>query len=157
MRKFNRRKDAGWALAVMSHAPFMTISMVRPDGLPYGLPLNVAVKDEKTLYFHCAHEGEKIDCLKQNPLVSISAVSRCSPHYEEEKNNFTEYYNSAIAIGRAELVEDNDEKIDALRLICERFLPTYMENFEEAVKRSLDVTAIFRITLIEPPVGKSKP
>lgn len=157
MRKAKRQKDARWAFEVFDKAPFVTVSMTRPDGSPYGLPLNLVRKDETTFYFHCASEGEKIDCLSHNPMVSLSAVSRCTPEYEEEKNNFTEYYNSAIAIGRAEIVTDDSEKTEALRLLCNRFLPKYMDHFDEAVTRSLDRTTVVRITLTEPPVGKSKP
>lgn len=157
MRKYSRRKDAAWALEVFDKAPYITVSMTRPDGTPYGLPLSLARKDDRTFYFHCAAEGEKIDCLTCNPIVSLSAVSKCTPKYEEDKNNFTEYYHSAIALGRAEFVTDGGEKIEALRLICERFLPHYMEHFDEAIARSLDRTTIVRITLTEPPVGKSKP
>ncbi len=157
MRKLNRRKDAQWALEVFDKAPYITLSMIRSDGTPYAVPLNMVRKDESTFYFHCAFEGEKIECMKHNPIVSLSAVSRCTPKYEEEKNNFTEYYNSAMALGTAEQVENAAEKIEALRLICKRFLPKYMEHFEEAIARSLDRTNVIRITLTEPPVGKSKP
>ncbi|MDE5814356.1 MAG: pyridoxamine 5'-phosphate oxidase family protein, partial [Muribaculaceae bacterium] len=94
---------------------------------------------------------------RHNSTVSLSAVSKCTPKYEEEKNNFTEYFHSAIALGKAEFVEDRDEKILALRLLCERFLPKYMDHFDEAIARSLDRTTIVRITLTEPPVGKCKP
>ena len=157
MRKASRKKDAAWALEVFDRAPYVTVSMTREDGTPYGLPLSLARADEKTFYFHCAHEGEKIDCLLKNPVVSLSAVSQCSPRYEAEKNNFTEYYRSAIALGRAERVTDENEKVLALRLICERFLSHYMDHFEEAINRSLDITTVVKITLTEPPVGKSKP
>ena len=156
MRKANRQQSPEWAFEVLDKAPFITLSMTRPDGTPYGLPLNIVRKDETTFYFHCASEGEKIDCLKHNPLVSLSAVSKCSPKYEEEKNNFTEHYNSAIATGRAEFVEDEAEKIEAMRLICERFLPKYMNHFDEAIARSLARTTVVKITLTEPPVGKCK-
>ncbi|MDE5552486.1 MAG: pyridoxamine 5'-phosphate oxidase family protein, partial [Muribaculaceae bacterium] len=123
----------------------------------YGLPLSIARKDDVTFYFHCAPEGEKIDVLRLNPFVSLSAVSKCTPKFEAEKGNFTEYYHSAIANGRVEEVIENDEKIDALRLICQRFLPKEMSHFKSAIQRSLHRTAIFRIILTEPPVGKSKP
>ena len=156
MRKSGRQRDALWALDVFDKAPYVTMSMTRPDGTPYGLPLNMARKDENTFYFHCASEGEKIDCLRHNPVVSLSAVSRCTPAYEADRNNFTEHYNSAIALGKAELVTDVAEKIDALRLICERFLPKHMAHFDEAIARSLDRTTVVRITLTEPPVGKAK-
>ncbi len=157
MRKKERQKDAQWALEVFDKAPFVTMSVVRPDGTPYAVPLNMVRKNETVFYFHCAFEGEKIECLQHNPVVSLSAVSRCTPKYEEEKNNFTEYFNSAIALGKAESVEDRTEKIEALRLLCERFLPKYMEHFDQAISRSLDKTNVIRITLIEPPVGKCKP
>lgn len=157
MRKISRMKDAAWAFEVFDKAPYVTVSMIRSDGTPYGLPLSLVRKDEHTFYFHCAAEGEKMDCLRANPVVSLSAVSRCTPKYEEEKNNFTEYYHSAVAVGRAEVVTDDSEKIEALRLLCRRFLPRYMDHFDEAISRSLAITTVIRITLTEPPVGKSKP
>ena len=116
MRKASRQKDAAWALEVFDKAPYVTVSMTRPDGTPYGLPLSLCRKD-----------------------------------------NFTEYFHSAVAIGRAETVEDDAEKTEALRLLCERFLPKHMDHFNEAIERSLRRTTIVRITLTEPPVGKCKP
>lgn len=157
MRKAQRRKDAAWALEVFDRAPYVTLSMTRPDGTPYGLPLNMVRKDATTFYFHCAHQGEKIDCLRANPVVSLSGVSRCRPMFEDDTANFTEYFHSAIALGRAEMVTDDMEKTEALRLLCRRFLPGHMDRFDEAIARSLSHTAVVRITLSEPPVGKCKP
>lgn len=157
MRKATRRKDAEWALRVFDRAPYVTVSMTRPDGTPYGLPLSLVRRDAETFYFHCAAEGEKLDCLRHSPVVSLSAVSRCTPKFEEEKLNFTEYYDSAVALGRAEEVTDDAEKREALRLLCQRFLPKEMAHFDAAIARSLHRTAVIRITLTEPPRGKSKP
>lgn len=157
MRKAGRQREESWALEVFDKAPYVTVSMTRPDGSPYGLPLSLCRKDGRTFYFHCAGEGEKLDCLRHNPAVSLSAVSKCTPKYEEEKHNFTEHYHSAVAIGVAEIVADDAEKTEALRLLCERFLPRYMDRFEEAVARSLGRTTVVRITLTEPAVGKCKP
>ena len=156
MRKYQRMKDARWALEVFDKAPYVTLSMVRPDGSPYGVPLSIVRKDEQTFYFHCAFEGEKLKCLLHCPTVSLSAVSKCTPAYEEEKKNFTEHYHSAIAIGRAEQVVDPEEKTEALRLLCRRFLPKQMSHFDAAIERSLACTNVVRIVLTEPPVGKCK-
>ena len=79
MRKASRQMDAAWALEVFDKAPYMTVSLTRPDGTPYGLPLSLVRKDDTTFYFHCADEGEKIDCIRLNPMVSSSAVSKCQP------------------------------------------------------------------------------
>lgn len=157
MRKATRRKDAEWALRVFDRAPYVTVSMTRPDGTPYGLPLSLVRRDAETFYFHCAAEGEKLDCLRHSPVVSLSAVSRCTPKFEYDKLNFTEYYDSAVAPGRAEEVTDDAEKREALRLLCQRFLPKEMAHFDAAIARSLHRTTVIRITLTEPPRGKSKP
>lgn len=156
MRKIERAKDAKWALDVMQRAPYITVSFTRPDNTPYGLPLSLACKDDTTFYCHCAPEGEKIECIRHNPIVSLSAVSKCAPKFEEERENFTVHYNSAIAVGKAEIVTSQQEKIEALRLICERFLPKFMNHFDAAINRSLARTTIIKITLTEPPVGKCK-
>lgn len=157
MRKSERQRDENWALAVFDKSPYVTVSMTRPDNTPYGLPLSLVRKGENVFYFHCAAEGEKIDCLKINPIVSLSAVSRCTPKFEEERNNYTEYFHSAVAVGKAEIVTDDNEKTEALRLLCQRFLPQYMDHFGKAVERSLERTTVVRITLTEPAVGKCKP
>ena len=74
MRKASRQMDAAFALEVLDKAPYVTVSMTRPDGTPYGLPLSLVRTDDKTFYFHCAQEGEKLDCIKSNPTVSGNQV-----------------------------------------------------------------------------------
>ena len=74
MRKASREMDAAFALEVLDKAPYVTVSMTRPDGTPYGLPLSLARTDEKTFYFHCAMEGDKLDCIAHCPTVFLSAT-----------------------------------------------------------------------------------
>lgn len=156
MRKNGRLQSAEWAGDVFDRAPYVTMSMVRPDGTPYGVPISAIRTAPDTFYIHCASEGEKIDCIKANPVVSLSAVTKCAPAFEAEKGNYTMHYRSAIALGRAEEVTDPEEKTMALRALCERFLPAYMDQFDQAIERSLGITTVIRIRLTEPPVGKEK-
>lgn len=156
MRKASREMDAVFALEVLDKAPYVTVSMTRPDGTPYGLPLSLARTDEKTFYFHCALEGEKLDCIAHNPTVFLSAVTRCAPTIGPKDGSFTLQYKSATAIGRAEIVTAREEKIVGLEAISRRFLPQHMDAFEDAVNRSLERTAVVKIILTEPPVGKRK-
>ena len=156
MRKASRAMDAAFALEVLDKAPYVTVSFVRPDGTPYGVPLSLARTDEKTFYFHCAIEGEKLDCIAANPIVALSAVTRCTPTVGPKDGSFTLQYKSAMAVGMAEIVTDRDEKIDALRAICQRFLPKHMDAFDDAIARSLERTAVVKITLTESPTGKRK-
>jgi len=156
MRKASRQMDGIFALEVLDKAPYVTVSMTRPDGTPYGLPLSLVRTDDKTFYFHCAQEGEKLDCIKSNPIVFLSAVTKCAPTVGPKDGSFTLQYKSATAIGKAEIVTDREEKIEALRAVCLRFLPHHMDAFDAAISRSLERTAVVKITLTEPPIGKRK-
>lgn len=156
MRKKSREMDSEWATEVMRKAPYITVSFVSADGLPYSVPLSLASADGVNWYFHCATEGEKLDCIRRTPQVCLSAVTRCVPTVGPKDGSYTLQYRSAIARGEATEVEDKHEKIDALRIICERFLPQHMDAFDASIARSLDHTAVVRITLTEPPSGKRK-
>lgn len=156
MRKASREMSAEWALQVMRRAPYITVSFTRPDGTAYGIPLSLASTDDNTWYFHCAPVGEKLDAIARHPEVCLSAVARCRPMVGPKDNSFTLAYESAMAFGRAELVTDPEEKIKGLRAISERFLPQHMDAFDSAIARSLSRTAVVRVTLTAPPVGKRK-
>ena len=148
--------DAIFALEVFDKAPYVTVSFTRPDGSPYGVPLSLARTGDKTFYFHCALEGDKLDCIAANPTVALSAVTRCTPTVGPKDGSFTLQYKSAMAVGNAEVVSDRSEKIEALRVICQRFLPQHMDAFDNAIERSLERTAVVKITLTAPPTGKRK-
>ncbi len=155
MLKKSREMDSQWALEVMHKAPYITVSFTDTDGKAYGLPLSLASDDDEHWYFHGALEGKKLDAIKCNPDVCLSAVSRCLPTVGPKDGNFTLQYKSAVAFGKAEIVEDDEEKIHGLRVISERFLPQHMDAFENAIARSLSRTAVVRITLTE-VTGKRK-
>lgn len=156
MRKESRAMDSLWALNVMHKAPYITVSFVDAEGKAYGLPLSLASDDDVNWYFHGALEGKKQDAVSAHPEVCLSAVTRCTPTVGPKDGTFTLQYSSAIAYGTAAIVTDDAEKTHALRLICQRFLPQHMDAFEQSVARSLARTAVVRITLTEPPVGKRK-
>lgn len=156
MRKKSREMNSVWALEVMHKAPYITVSFTDAMGRPYGLPLSLASADGVNWYFHCAPEGKKLDAIKIHPEVCLSAVTRCTPTVGPKDATFTLQYKSAIAFGKATIVEDDAEKTKGLRLICERFLPDHMAAFDSSINRSLHRTAVVRITLTEPPVGKRK-
>src|SRR5574344_1754298 len=156
MRKKSREMGADWALEVMDKAPYITVGMTDGDGMPYSVPLSLARTDEKTFYFHCATEGKKLDILRENPRVCLTAVSKCKPTVGPKDGSFTLEFNSAIAFGKAEIVTDDTEKREALRAICQRFLPKHIDVFDTEVERSMSRTDIVRITLSEQHVGKRK-
>ncbi len=155
MRRKDREMDPSWALDVLERAPYVTVSLACGD-TPYAVPLSLARDGDDTFYFHCAKEGKKLDLIGKNPAVFLSAVARCKPTVGPLDNSFTLEFDSATATGTAALVTDREEKIHALRLVCQRFLPRHMDAFDDAIALSLERTAVVRITLTAPPVGKRK-
>lgn len=150
MRRKDREMSKEFACHVADSCLFSVVSMVTPEGKPYAVPLSV-VRDGDTLYFHSAAEGQKTDCLRANPEVCVACVGdvRCP------NDRFTTLYESAVAKGIAREVTETEEKIHALRLICERFSPDNMPQFDAAIAYSLPVTAIWRIDVKE-WTGKAK-
>ena len=44
-------------------------------------------------------------------------------------------------------MEDKEEKIFALKILCEKYLPNDMQYFESAIQKSLNVTQIIKIDI----------
>lgn len=85
MGKANREMDAAFALEVLEKVPYVTVSMMRKDGTPYGLPLPLVRMDDTTFYFHCAMEGGKLDCIASSDSISISRDQMRSYHWFERR------------------------------------------------------------------------
>ena len=71
------------------------------------------------------------------------------------ENKFTLEYESAVINGIAQEVFNEEEKILALRKICEKYTPLNMKEFDNAIERSLSRTAVWEIE-IESITGKRK-
>ena len=121
MRRKDRERDENFALEVADKCDYAVMSMIDTTGKPYCIPLSIA-RDGSSIYFHCAKEGFKIDCLKNNNNVCISCVG----HTKNVPEEFTTEFDSAIIRGKAFEVTENEEKIHALKLICLRYAESNM-------------------------------
>jgi nitroimidazol reductase NimA-like FMN-containing flavoprotein (pyridoxamine 5'-phosphate oxidase superfamily) len=139
-----------FAEQVADNCDYAVLATVNADGTPYCVPISI-VRDNDSIYFHCAKDGQKIDNLKRQPEVCIS----CTGNVVFMKTAFSLEYESAIIKGRAEEVLQDEEKIHALRLISERYCPELMHAFESEISRSLNHTAIWKINIRE-ITGKRK-
>jgi nitroimidazol reductase NimA-like FMN-containing flavoprotein (pyridoxamine 5'-phosphate oxidase superfamily) len=142
MRRKDREMDRAFAERVIDKAAFATLATVSDDGTPYAVTLSL-VRDGEWLYFHCAAEGRKIDNLRKNPKVCVTFVGDIGV----PPGKFTINYESAVVFGVAEEVADSEEKIHGLRLICKRYTPDNMADFDRAVAHSLAVTGIWKVRI----------
>lgn len=164
MRRKDREMSREFGLKIIDKARFGVLSMVSEDGMPYGVPLSI-VRDGNTLYFHSARAGRKVKTLAGNPGVSITFVGEVDVPglYTKEvldeivkqeskselltSNVFTTEFESVIVTGGVRLVEDEQERLKGMRLICEKFTPAKMDYFDAAVKFGLGVTAIYAVEI----------
>ena len=92
--------------------------------MPYVIPLSFgySLKDGALeLYFHCAHVGKKLDCIRKNPNVAFSmCVENRIEIHEDNYCRSGRFYASVVGQGKAEIVEDVAEKCRGLSLLMER-------------------------------------
>lgn len=74
---------------------------------------------------------------------------------ERQTDRFTTLYESAVINGTICEVTEDEEKIHALRILCERHTPANMGQFDKEVARSLKITGVWKIH-IEEITGKAK-
>ena len=104
MRLKDQQLDAAEANEIMNRCTNGVLSINGDNGYPYGVPVSYAYADGR-IYFHCAREGYKVDLLKKDPHVSFTVVAQDDIIPED----FNTLYISAIAFGRARLVDDPEE------------------------------------------------
>lgn len=142
MRRKDREMPESFAFQVADNCPFATLSLIDPEGFPYAVPLQILC-DEKNIYFHSATKGFKLDCLKANPNVCISAVANFHVVSEE----FTTKYQSATLRGTATELTDPTEKSRFLQKLAEKYTPHHAHLAHKEISAYLSATALWKIEI----------
>lgn len=147
MRRSDREQDREFALALIDRSTHGVAAVSTGEDTPYCLPLSF-VRVENSLYFHCAKAGRKVDLLRKNPRICVTFVGGDVPAYVDAGSYYTTYFQSAIVTGTAEEVTQDEEKIAALRALCQKLTPGQLgDGFDRAIKNSLAGTGVWRIDL----------
>ena len=102
-------------VAVMERGSNGVLACMGDGDYPYAVPLNYVYYNDR-IYFHCAKEGHKLDAILGHPKVSFAVVDEDTIVSEE----YTSYFRSVIAFGRARVVE-GDEWYDAFHALVEKY------------------------------------
>lgn len=166
MRRKDRAMDMEFGLSIIDKSRYGVVSMIDEDDGLYGLPLTI-VRDGKVLYFHSSKEGKKVRALEKNPKVSIAFVGdvHIPENYSFEEleemdrdpskavkfisSVFTTEFESTIVKGQAELVEEREEKIKAMKIICEKYTPTKMKYFHTAINAGLNRANVYKVEIAD--------
>ena len=142
MRRKDRQMSQGSARDLLRQGDYGILSSVDEEGQPYGIPVNYVFDGEKSIYFHCAREGHKLDNLRSNPRVCFTIVG----NHQIMDWIFSTAYESVIIFGTAEEV-DGHEKYMALRLLAQKFSPDYMDEFEKDIDKAIIPTTVVKINI----------
>lgn len=173
MRRKDRAMSREFGLNVIDNSRYGVVSVAGKGKAPYSLPLSI-VRDGDFLFFHSAKDGKKVELLKKDMDVSVVFVGETHIPENFSKDElddmskdeskgvqfiskvFTTEFESAIVVGKVKQVEDRDEKIQALKLICEKYTPSKMNYFPIAIKSGLDKTNIYSIHIEELTAKRKK-
>ena len=100
-----------------------TLAVLGDGGYPYAVPLSYVYHNGR-IYFHCAVSGHKLDAIRSCDRVSFSVIDQ----NEIVPAEFTTYYRSALVFGRARIVSDPAEIMDAMRALSAKYSPKESED-----------------------------
>ena len=103
---------------------------------PYAVPLSYVYNDNK-IYFHSAVNGHKLDAVKSHDKVSFCVIAQDQVVPEK----YTTYFRSVISFGRIRILEDEQEKRDAIEKLALKYTPD-----DPAEKRDAEISR-YRETL----------
>ena len=131
MRRFKQQLPQEEAEQILLSASSGVLALLGDDGYPYAVPLSYVYQDGR-LYFHSAVEGHKIDAIRSCDRASFCVVAAD----DVIPARLTTQFRSVIAFGRVRLVEDEEEKLAAIRLIARRYAPGMTQQGEEEIRGS---------------------
>jgi uncharacterized protein len=116
MRRTDRELSFDHALQILKRNQHGVLSLVLPDGTPYGVPINYGLY-EQTIIMHAALVGLKIDAIEVDPHACFTVVHASTV----EPETLSTHYASAMAFGMIRFATQPEEK----RLWLTRLLAHY--------------------------------
>jgi nitroimidazol reductase NimA-like FMN-containing flavoprotein (pyridoxamine 5'-phosphate oxidase superfamily) len=98
------------------------------------------------LFFHSAKQGKKIDMIKKNNRVCFEIDINTNIIDTGVPCNWKNSYSSVIGFGKAEIIENFNEKLNALNTIIDHYSPGTIYKFP---KENVSKTAIIKIEIEE--------
>ncbi|MBO7572861.1 MAG: pyridoxamine 5'-phosphate oxidase family protein [Bacteroidales bacterium] len=118
------------------------LSLIGDGGYPYGVPMSYVYHNGK-IFFHSATTGHKIDAIGTEEKCSFTIIAQDDVHNEE----YTTYFRSVIVFGRIHIIEDEAEKLAALRSLGERYNPNDNAGLQREIDKGFSHLHILRLDI----------
>ena len=127
MRRSKQQLSPEACTRILQQGTSGVLAVAGDDGYPYAVPLSY-VYDGRTLYFHCAKEGHKLDAIARDPKASFCVIAQDDVLPEK----FTTCFRSVIVFGKVRILTDEAEKRAAVEKLALRYSPHVPEHDREA-------------------------
>lgn len=141
MRRVKQQLSEEECIDILTNQPRGVLALLGDYDYPYALPMSHVFVDGK-IYFHGAKTGHKNDAVKKYDKVSYCVMDEGV--LNDDGWSYT--FKSVIVFGRIRTLADENEKIDRLIYLGDKFFPTHDETVKE-IKRLLHKTEVFEITI----------
>ncbi len=118
-RRERQVTDLNEIIKILDKSKVLHLGLVDGDE-PYVVPMNygyVMNGEKLTVYLHCAHRGKKLDIINKNPKVFFELDCDITPFEGRIACEYGITYASVMGRGTAQIVEDIDEKKQALTIL----------------------------------------
>ena len=119
MRRFRQQLPDRQTRQILATATNGILSVVDGGGNPYGVPMSFVYDGKESVYFHCATEGRKIDCIANNHYASFTVIDRDEIHPDK----FTTFFRSVIVEGIITIISEKNQVVEVLRLLSSKYSP----------------------------------
>src|SRR5271155_4630568 len=118
------------------------------DGQPFVIPTSYGRKDD-SLYVHGSAASRMLRQLKDGVQVCVTVTLLDGLVLARSIFNHSMNYRSVVVLGKATLLDDPAEKIEALRLLSEHIIPGRWADSRQPNERELKATSVLRVPIDE--------
>ncbi len=121
---------------------------IAPDGKPVVIPVLFARMGEEII-FHGAKASRLLKYLQEGGEVCVTVTLLDGLVLARSLFEHSMNYRSVVVFGQGRLIEDRDEKMQALRLISEQMLPGRWDDARQPSEKELNATTVVAVTIEE--------
>jgi nitroimidazol reductase NimA-like FMN-containing flavoprotein (pyridoxamine 5'-phosphate oxidase superfamily) len=139
--------DRAAAYRILDEAFLCHVGFVA-DGQPFVIPTSFGRKDDR-LYIHGSAASRMLRQMKEGVPVCVTVTLIDGLVLARSIFNHSMNYRSVVVLGKATLVDDPQEKLEALRLLSEHIIPGRWADSRQPNERELKATSVLRLLIEE--------
>ncbi len=137
--------DKATVHAILDAALVAQVGFVQ-DGAPVVVPMIFGREDE-TIYLHGARKARVIRLLERTDRACVNVTLIDGIVYARSAFNSSMNYRSVTVFGHPRLIDGNNEKLHAMRVISEHTMPGRWDELRDPLEREIKMTGVIALNI----------